>query len=529
MQGIMKGALMRNQNCLSVLLIVCATSCCHCEEPLSLEQYLAWANSYAESEGETLDQNRLIAAHQFEQYRAAMELINSQILVLEKELIDNQNAHGRRISPDAYNKFVADIAIFKEHLSADLLAIQNARNIDLSSEATRSTLKTLFREHLALHRGCILCVDLGLFGIHACNELYTLELLNDRKWNGEKMYDYFNDQIRRFGGQGVDYPIDDPLYGTPRQSHLEFLNSLWAPTVKNKNYEIFPPLLESQYRLDSKYLYKNLNRIKKFERLELVYNIIGFLASAGETYLTLPETLASLRNFLKLAASKDILKLLVAGEGGGELGTLAIAGAGGGNTTHIIVTIEEATALINVRGLRALATSGICLAMAGGSAPNPIKSSVRKRSAGRPRNPYDEPYPDQKIAGTNDPVPSPTQEQLEKLVRVGPPSPPFTTEAREAFKAYWQNTVCKGKVPPGFSSWNNFWDLVNPHHIIPRALGGTDDFKNLVPVLRGAQHQSFTNWWGVFVRLLSYNLKVDFSHFYACHIKGDGENSMGIV
>jgi hypothetical protein len=43
------------------------------------------------------------------------------------------------------------------------------------------------------------------------------------------------------------------------------------------------------------------------------------------------------------------------------------------------------------------------------------------------------------------------------------------------------------------------WGKYDIHHIIPREYGGTNDFDNLVPVLRGDHQELFNRWWTGYV------------------------------
>jgi 5-methylcytosine-specific restriction endonuclease McrA len=46
--------------------------------------------------------------------------------------------------------------------------------------------------------------------------------------------------------------------------------------------------------------------------------------------------------------------------------------------------------------------------------------------------------------------------------------------------------------PPVICTYDGPHDI---HHIIPREYGGTNDFNNLVPVLRTVHQQEFNPWW----------------------------------
>lgn len=79
------------------------------------------------------------------------------------------------------------------------------------------------------------------------------------------------------------------------------------------------------------------------------------------------------------------------------------------------------------------------------------------------------PFPTGDITNTD---PTPLREQ-------------FTTEYRQQFRQYWNDTY--GWYPsPGK------YDI---HHILPLSKGGTNDYDNLIPLERGSQHNQFTKWW----------------------------------
>ncbi|WP_390624072.1 HNH endonuclease signature motif containing protein [Fodinicola feengrottensis] len=46
----------------------------------------------------------------------------------------------------------------------------------------------------------------------------------------------------------------------------------------------------------------------------------------------------------------------------------------------------------------------------------------------------------------------------------------------------------------GYATPEGGWSRYDIHHIIPREYGGTNDFNNLVPVLRTVHQQEFNPW-----------------------------------
>lgn len=461
------------------------------QAPPTLDEYVAWATELANEYGESVDKNRLIATYEFEQYKIALDILTDQFEVLEQEA---QNAKNILANPTR-DIFIEELGKLKSHLQADKDAIGRVTLVDLSDAAIRSELKTLFREHIALHRAAVLTIDLGLFAVHAVPVLKELRI-DEGKFGdlGVRTWEYINLSILRYLGESREYPKGHPLHPISSSCFLRHLNSLWSTTVKNENYETFPPQFEKQFELDVEYLFGNIKDYERFNKIDLVLSVVALVASAGEMTLALPETLVSLRNFLNVASnSQKILKFLSATTGSGVLGSISIANGG----RYFIGTLEEATALIKARGLRATATSALVLAMAGGNTPRPVNPKIRQKAVGQFRNSAGEEYPAVKVAGTDRPVPSPTAAQIQALKRVGPPSPPFPDSARQQFKNWWE---ANNGLPSSYANWNEFWDAVNIHHIIPRSLGGTHEFTNLVPVLRGAEHQKLTNWWQAFIR-----------------------------
>lgn len=61
----------------------------------------------------------------------------------------------------------------------------------------------------------------------------------------------------------------------------------------------------------------------------------------------------------------------------------------------------------------------------------------------------------------------------------------FTSQYRIQFRNWWQDNY----------GWYPSPDKYDIHHIQPLSRGGTNDFSNLVPLERGAEHAQFTEWW----------------------------------
>jgi RHS repeat-associated protein len=103
---------------------------------------------------------------------------------------------------------------------------------------------------------------------------------------------------------------------------------------------------------------------------------------------------------------------------------------------------------------------------------------------GKPRqtNSKDVDYPTYEVEGYGE-VPFPEGE-----IHVTDPAPmrnAFTKEWRMEFRRWWYDEY----------GWYPSPDVYDIHHIQPVSRGGTNDFTNLVPILRGADHQQFATWW----------------------------------
>jgi filamentous hemagglutinin len=65
--------------------------------------------------------------------------------------------------------------------------------------------------------------------------------------------------------------------------------------------------------------------------------------------------------------------------------------------------------------------------------------------------------------------------------------PPLGESLKNAYRA-WYNRKFGGPPSGG-------WDIYDIHHNKPRQFGGTNDFDNLVPVLRETHQQKLNVWW----------------------------------
>ncbi|SMX53979.1 RHS repeat-associated core domain-containing protein [Candidatus Brevifilum fermentans] len=97
-------------------------------------------------------------------------------------------------------------------------------------------------------------------------------------------------------------------------------------------------------------------------------------------------------------------------------------------------------------------------------------------------------YPNVIDPRTGKPIPQPPDDLIPvpKEDRV-----PWTKYERAEFIRQWHE---RGYTPP-----TGGWKGYDIHHIIPRELGGTNDFFNLVPVDRIIHQNEFNKWWRLFI------------------------------
>ena len=93
-------------------------------------------------------------------------------------------------------------------------------------------------------------------------------------------------------------------------------------------------------------------------------------------------------------------------------------------------------------------------------------------------------YPSITDVKTGNPIPFPDNAPTQPVPQANRVS--WGNIERGAFIKEWLDR--NYPTPPG--GWGNY-DI---HHILPREFGGTNDFSNLTPVVRGT-HPQFTNWW----------------------------------
>jgi hypothetical protein len=96
-------------------------------------------------------------------------------------------------------------------------------------------------------------------------------------------------------------------------------------------------------------------------------------------------------------------------------------------------------------------------------------------------------YPNVTDPRTGKPIPTPSGNynvvDISKRVE-------WKTGYRDAYITEWHDR--------GYAEPSGGWKSYDVHHIIPREYGGTNDFWNLVPVIRGVHQQEFNLWWAKF-------------------------------
>lgn len=96
-----------------------------------------------------------------------------------------------------------------------------------------------------------------------------------------------------------------------------------------------------------------------------------------------------------------------------------------------------------------------------------------------------EPYPQVIDPRTGEPIPPPPNDL--DVVDMELRADPLTAAERHDYITEWHNQ--------GFPRPEGGWGAYDLHHIIPRRYGGTNEFDNIVPVLRETHQKQFNSWW----------------------------------
>lgn len=181
------------------------------------------------------------------------------------------------------------------------------------------------------------------------------------------------------------------------------------------------------------------------------------------------------------------LTLLIAGGTGTGAGGLGSAPSFGGSlalsalgVTGVALgwTLMGAGAESAVLGLFNMASSP------GSSVPGGTSSGGGGTASGGAVNSQGEAYPKVVDPRTGELIPAPPAGLKWK-----PPSQraDWGPQGRYAYIKQWYDQ--------GYPTPEGGWAQYDIHHIIPREYGGTNDFNNLVPVLRTVHQQEFNQWW----------------------------------
>ena len=102
----------------------------------------------------------------------------------------------------------------------------------------------------------------------------------------------------------------------------------------------------------------------------------------------------------------------------------------------------------------------------------------------RPVNRHNEPYPSVTDPRTGNEIPFPSGD-ISKVPK----------DQRVDWDGYTRHDFIKEWYDRGYGDLPEDWSKYDIHHILPREYGGTNDFDNLVPLLRESIHKLFTKWW----------------------------------
>ena len=125
------------------------------------------------------------------------------------------------------------------------------------------------------------------------------------------------------------------------------------------------------------------------------------------------------------------------------------------------------------------ATSGT-----GAASPDPKNNKNKKKKS--KKNKHDDPYPSVVDPRTGEDIPFPEGE-LSKVPK----------DERVEWDGGTRHDYIKEWKDRGYGNLPGDWGDYDIHHIRPREYGGTNDFDNLVPLLREI-HKLFTKWWAGF-------------------------------
>ncbi|NUQ79951.1 MAG: HNH endonuclease, partial [Polyangiaceae bacterium] len=171
--------------------------------------------------------------------------------------------------------------------------------------------------------------------------------------------------------------------------------------------------------------------------------------------------------------------LMVAGTGG-SVGGGVISASGIGAAIGVPAAVASAGLVTAGAGNFAsgLAGLGQALSTGGGGGRGPAVSASPDAAKA---------YPRVMDLRTGKPIPFPGEsaQKVAKSARVS-----WGLKERGAYISEWYRR--------GYATPEGGWDKYDIHHILPREYGGGNDFWNLVPVSRGAEHELFNSFWRQF-------------------------------
>jgi hypothetical protein len=153
-----------------------------------------------------------------------------------------------------------------------------------------------------------------------------------------------------------------------------------------------------------------------------------------------------------------------------------------------IVSSGGVSVVVGAEQMKAAAPAMLAKARGGGASTlRSGASAAAPKSSGSPVNKAGKPYPNVTDPRTGKPMtfPEGPLERVPASQRVE-----WTNQDRGRFIKEWYDR--------GYQTPQGGWSEYDIHHIRPREFGGTNDFDNLVPVLRDVHNTEVTPWWNGF-------------------------------
>lgn len=471
------------------------------------EQYLAWAKAFAAEYDETYDEARLIVIHQLTPYKVSMQILQEAAAAADSYW---KEAILEKVDPGWKPLVQPQVDKLRAHIQQDLDELEKAFKNPAETNADSITrLRAKMAVHVGMHRAALTALQEAIAAWKAIIEMRSFAKQNNI-YNSKVRFleSQLKGACNRLVGAGEKRANNGPVIA----SEIARINGLFEgkvtepedqpPPGKTHDVTLFANwttnLEDGGKLLRSKFVEDFWLDVEAQQKAEQGIHLLSMALAITEVAVAIPKALTSLQAFLASIRIEGgaSYEFALVGAGAGSLGRLGVSS--GATIAYDITTLEELLALVKARAVPVTAGAWIAYSKAGTPGAAPVGGWSFGRSDGILRNCENEAYPRLKIAGSDELVPTPTRAQLKKL-ELKVPSPDFPDAKRQAFKVFWQEKL-KQVVPKGFKSWNDFWDKVNVHHIIPRSLGGSHEVDNLLPVLIRDDagvliHQQFTNWW----------------------------------